>query len=197
MNMGSLNLNLGGVGKGISAEVAFITGLETIRERNPNLLLHDLLFLKEIRRGGLCLEEVLGHEVRRHISNDFTGKTENFRENGALREGFVFPGTGYVYPHLDKTPALFPMNDLVALVLEPKNGKGTPVASRARSSAGVRRKRVAKLPGVSLRVHHLWPQTARPEASSQELRPRRAQRCRGDRAVDGSMKKIRKMMTKL
>ena len=92
--------------------------------------------------------------------------------------------------------ALFPMNDLVALALEPKNGRWTPVASRARSSAGVRRTRVAKLPGVSLRVHHLCYQTARPEASSQELRPRRTQRCRGDRAVNGSMRKIRKMMTR-
>ena len=27
--------------------------------------------------------------------------------------------------------ALFPMNNLVALALKPKNGRGTPVASRA------------------------------------------------------------------
>ena len=42
--MGSLNLNLGGVGKGISAEAAFITGLETIGEHNSNLLLHGRSF---------------------------------------------------------------------------------------------------------------------------------------------------------
>ena len=44
MNMGSLNLNLGGVGKGSSAEVAVITGLEIIREHNSNLLLHGRSF---------------------------------------------------------------------------------------------------------------------------------------------------------
>ena len=35
----------------------------------------------------LCLEGVIGDEVRLHISNDCTGQNENFRENGALRAG--------------------------------------------------------------------------------------------------------------
>jgi len=85
--MGSLNLSLGGAGKGISAEVTFINGLETIREHNSNLLLHGRSFKKEIRRCGLCLEGNLGDEVLRHISNDSTSRNENFRENGALGSG--------------------------------------------------------------------------------------------------------------
>jgi hypothetical protein len=38
--MRSLNLSLGGAGKGIAAKVAFINGLETVREHSLNLLLH-------------------------------------------------------------------------------------------------------------------------------------------------------------
>jgi hypothetical protein len=58
--MGSLNLSLGGAGKGISAEVTFINGLETIREhsftfsrciadRFKNKSKNDAMVLKEIK----------------------------------------------------------------------------------------------------------------------------------------------------
>ncbi len=56
--MGSLSLNLRGVGKGISAEVAFRTGLETIQEHISNLLLHGLLFKKKPESKASVLNEI-------------------------------------------------------------------------------------------------------------------------------------------
>ena len=61
--MGSLNLSLGGAGKGISAEVTFINGSETIREHSFKLLFH-------------CLEGNQGDEDGLLISNDSTGRKE-------------------------------------------------------------------------------------------------------------------------
>ena len=74
--MGSLNLNLCGVEKGISAEMTFINGLEIIREHSFDLLLYGLSFKTQIEERGHGLEGNQGDEDRLHFSNDSTGQNE-------------------------------------------------------------------------------------------------------------------------
>ncbi len=98
--MGSLNLSLGGAGEGISAEMTFINGLETIQEHSFNLLFHDQSFWKQIKDQGHCLEGNQGDEDGLLISNNSTGRNEVSEKTGNSKKIWWIEGNKSNSPHL-------------------------------------------------------------------------------------------------